>query len=375
MKKGLQRLIVSVICIALIMFPDVSVFATFDTTDVKEFNITVKDAYNIPVNKANVYLYSFEKEEIVIAGQTNELGICELTYLPKDNGVPEYIDYLIYVQKAGYSPQPYNLTKFYGDGETNDTHYDLVLQANPNYKMPSVTTHSKYATNSPFTVTRGECSNISPQSANATPTEGFSSHNIPLGTFHANKDSSLKVTFKTSDKVKVETGLSVNGTSFGIAGSRTRKFGTTTEFPTFSPTHYQKTSYYTRGRFETYYTTDSFSGTVCWYHSLDSISGGTVLGGVSSCSTCDGNWNTYYDGSGTAVPVSNGASWTVTYFRNKSTTLGSKISLAGYGFSGSVSVTRITGSETILKYTPRNGKDILVYDVDGSRSTWHVTSR
>lgn len=201
-------------------------------------------------------------------------------------------------------------------------------------------------------------------------------HVIPLGTIHGNKDSTVDVTFNSRDEIRVETGISFNGV-FSTSGGRTDSFNSKTVFPSYSPTRGQKRVIGTVARFERYYTTDSFSGMVFWYHDLDRIIGGhEYLTGKQTCSVCDESWNSVVnDSSKLSIKVYDGGSYTVEEANESNYDVGIGVDLADEGFSGEVGVTRLKGSSTEITYTPDSGKDLLLYSDNMEWNELHVTSR
>ena len=337
-----------------------------------------------PVPSANVYLYSHSEEEIVYYGLTDESGYVSFSYAPlvpqnTDENLNQYFHYLIYVQKTGYSPMPYSLTKIVGDGAPNDTSYSIMLKEDSTYTMPeNYQTRSGSDTGAipPFTVTKGTSGVSCTSTLAGQPTVGFCQHNIPLGTIHASGHSTVQAVFHTSDSIKVETGLSVDGV-FSASGGRTEGFSSTTTFPMLAPASGRKQALVTVGRFERYYTTDSFSGKVYWYHELDSIIGGTVETPVIICSECGENWMTVdNDPTRLHIPVlDEGGEYVFEAFQDYDFSVSTGVELFDEGFGGSVGVVRKSGNSTEITYTPDPGYDILIYSDDMSWYEPHVTSR
>lgn len=375
MRKTYRSIISLILAMVLVLTASISVSATEITNNDSTFNITVTDSEDIPVSSAEVYLYCFQNDEIICAGTTDEMGKCEFSY-KYSNGEQEdevqFADFLIYARKSGFCPQAYNLTKIYESGYENDAVYEIVLKTDSNYVLPEPTARS--ANSVPFTVTRGT-EEVSPLTARAaTPEEGYYNEWIPLGEFHANQHCEMSLTFTTSDKVKVDSAMSINNV-FNLSGSRTRSFGSETTFPTFSPSSAKCIEYYTVGRFEIYSTYDVPTGYTLWYNVLDTLNGGSELGDTYNCSLCNDLYDDVFDSGCNVVPIASGtnAGSTISGFKSRSISIGGGIPLQTYGFNGTVGVTRITSTSTALTYVPTGSRDLLVYDLDGSREVWHVT--
>lgn len=353
-------------------------------SDASIFNVVIHDKDGEPIPSAFVHLYSHDEEEIVYSGQTDDQGELAFTYAPAEYGAiaggatHSYFDYLIYVQKTGYSPAPYSLTKIVGRGATNETAYAIIMQEDSSYVIPrNYQTRSINAegTNTPFSVTKEKSSKMMSSRATTEPTVGYCQHDIPLGHFHANANSTVQVIFKANDKIKVESGFSVDGI-FSIASGVTRGFSSTTTFPEFSPASAKKQALATVGRFERYYTTDSFSGKVYWYHELDSIIGGMKILSTTNCSSCDESWASVDgDPDRLEIPVLNGGEYSLEEQMETNLEVSFGIDLKNEGFKGKVGVIRKRGNSTEVVYTPDAGYDLMLYSDDMNWKEPHVTSR
>ena len=208
----------------------------------------------------------------------------------------------------------------------------------------------------------------------ATTPSSLKNISVPIGTFHVSKRGKLDVTFYTSDQLKVQVGVTNMSTGeVSVSGTRTRGFESTSEYAQFTTTsNGAKKTYYTNTDFEKW-TTVSYYGLTKEYVGLKVIYGGTETGSVSECGTCAKAYANLSasNGDGTIVIVEEGSSYTVTSFRDRSVTLSSKVALEKFGMN--LSVTRITGSKTKLKYSPKSGYNLKVYNRE--TNTWHCTHR
>lgn len=196
---------------------------------------------------------------------------------------------------------------------------------------------------------------------------------VPLGNFHVSSKGKLDVTFENTDQVKVECGMKGVGASgsYTISGSRTRGLDSSTEFPTYTTAKaggYKR--YFTYGDFEEWQTV-TYYGSTTNHIGLKVINGGTAFGTENACSNCNKPYGDVMSGHGTCVQILNGGTFTQKAFRNKTVSLGMDVSLLGYGID--LGVTRITGNATILRYAPKSGYNLRIYNKD--TATWHCTHK
>ena len=384
MKKSAKSAISFVLIIMIISSLCVPSFAQSNNTD-SEFIINIYDESGSPDADAAVHLYSFIDDRIVETKLTDDNGTTNITYKPLISGEADekadnctYADYLIYVQRSGYDPIGYSLTKVIEDGYVNDTVYNIVLHENEDCIFPSPTDFIKKSTASiaPFTVTRNESiinENINTiESINSVDkTSGIHMTEIPIGTFHANRNVQISVTLESQDKIKVQSAMSSGGGS-SIFGSRTRGVETYTPYEAFAPTYAQKITYYTYAQFEVSYTTDSFTGTVIYYCDLYRILGGNVEGSddlpgsiPTRCNSCNKDFNEVKNDGGAYVTInSDGYKISMSNDTEIGTNLG--VDLSDLGFNVSVGISRARGSTTSVTYSRRNANSILIYSDDTS---------
>ena len=228
-----------------------------------EFNIILEDTAGNPVADANVYLFSYDDNEIVKSGVSDETGICEIVFTPEygeeeENSVGQvYKNFLIYIQKTGFNPQPYQTTKVYGsvDEGDNETDYTITLSENPAYTLSVPVTPNSTETSTdvstPFTVTRADPNS---RAVGGYKVPGFWNADVPIGEFHVDKNGILEVSYTASDSVTLEAGFQSTG-AITVSGSRKCDLDnlSKSEYAPFTTTSSRgmKKVYYTGGTFET----------------------------------------------------------------------------------------------------------------------------
>lgn len=353
-----------------------------------QFNVFVEDIAGEAITSANVYVYSFTDDEIVASGITDSAGECNLYYMPKfdeEDRTTAYRDFLIYVQKDGYISGSWDLTKFYDMDDTNETEFIIRLDLDNQLSTQAVNSElsadmMEYISTQPelpFYVIRGTSLNNA-TTLSETDNSTFWNEEIPLGYFHVCKGATLTVAFSTSDKICVESGVKNEFGTFSIqsAGSRRREFETKTTFPEYTTTSSggRKRLYSTSGTFEMYTTVDGAAGRLNTHYVLDSVIGGTILGGNKGCSSCNAPYEDVATDYGNYLPIVDGGSSTLAQINGTTLDFGLSIPLTEVGLTYSLGVKVETTSKTDLTYTPQDGYNIALYDVDRSKETWHVTS-
>lgn len=167
MKRYLKRVTVVIIVLAMLLTINVYAFETVTNDSCSQFNITVIDDQGNYIPDANVYLYSFFDGDIVASDLTNSAGQCNFSYTPEFDGSKRetlYCDFLIYVQKPGYVSAEWDVTKFYGMDDTNDTEFLIQLESDNHVAIQSknsvlpkaVQQYIKTQPEKPFYVISGE---------------------------------------------------------------------------------------------------------------------------------------------------------------------------------------------------------------------------
>lgn len=355
--------------------------------DSTEFVIHVQDNSGRAVFNADVYLYCFQTDNIEKSLSSDRNGSCSVTYLPKlssnewDVLDQTYRDFLIYVQKDGYLPATYDLTRYYGPDDENQKEFTVTLtpinqvdtqsldnQILDESAIQAVTSHGR----KPFYVVQADSLD---NDTRALPDPSYWNENVPIGCFHADRHSKVDVTFTTSDSVTVQSGSKISNI-FSISGSRTRKMTSESRYATFAPTaaRPQQKVYYSSGYFKKYYTIDERTKLTVEHYVLESINGGTYTGPEKTCTLCGADWDRAWTDQGSCIPVEGNSGLKITDFNNRTFNLGLSIPLSRFGVDGSLGVTSTTSKQTTLTYTPQAGYRLRVYDGNSNKTTWHVTS-
>lgn len=393
MKNHVRKALSMLLLLSMILTIGVSATDTRKNSTWNEFDILVCDTDNNPIHDADVYVYSLQDREIVASGITDKSGKCLIEYMPEissnismEERSHIYKDYMIYVMKDGFDSMSSTLTKYYGLEDENVTSIDISLP-----ESVETVVYSNNRTDNklypymqdadgdlPFYVIFPEdMSDVVPYAVNDNSIT-YWNVNLPIGYFHTNTYSKLDVTFSTSDAFTVKSGTKSDSGVFSISGSITRKFGSTTQYPTFigSGTHGLKKQYSTVGTMMKYYTIDGPSGRTNEHYVLSEIVGGTVVSNTGIwCDTCNVDYNTANNNQhGTCIPISNGGSVAIENFKGVDLGTTGSVSLSKFGITQSLDVSFKTSRSTVLKYTPVSGYNIRVYDEDFTHKTWHVTS-
>lgn len=387
MKSKFKRIVSFVFAATMVLTLGASAVGFPAVDKSSEFNIVLEDTAGNPVADANVYLFSYDDNEIVKSGISDETGICEIIFTPEYDTEEEnsagqvYKNFLIYIQKSGFNPQPYQTTKVYGlvDEGDNETDYLITLSENPNYTVNAPvtvnSTESSSEVSAPFTVTRADPRS---RAVGGYKVPGFWNADVPIGEFHIDNNGTLDVAYTASDSVIVEAGFQAGG---GITVSGSRKCDlenlSKSEYASFTATSNQgmKKIYYTGGTFETSFSTDSFSGDVFWYYTLESIDGGTTTSTPTVCTKCKEDWNGLLSADCTLVKIENGSSVTISYFKSRTIDYGLSVPFKnGSTTVFKFGVTTKTSNSTSLKYTPKAGHQLRVYDEGRDKKVWHVSS-
>lgn len=298
-------------------------------------------------------------------------------------------DFLICVQKEGYESGFCDLTKLYSKDLYNDTQYPVVMDiTNPSVLCSESQVLSAEAMQylsakgaQPFYVIRGreleQIDELIPNNSNSTRGSTFWNENIPIGIFHVNKNSSLGVTFASTDSVTVQSGIKRDTGVCSISGSRTKTFGSLTEFNPFTTTLStpQQKTYYTGGYFERYLTAEGTTGRIVEHYVLDSILGGAITSSTSNCYVCGADFDKASTEYGRCIPIERGATVTISDFKGKSFDFGLNINLKKYQVTVPLNVVTNTTMNTALKYSTVGNYALRVYDNNSGRKLWHVTSR
>lgn len=389
MKRNIKRALF--VMVAIILVFTMNVYATdtvFINDSSKQFNVTVETLRGEAISNANVYVYSFIDDNIVASGMTNTAGKCNLLYLPelsKGERGSAYRDYLIYVQKSGYISSTWDLTKFYDFDDSNETEFliqlapdnQLSAQSKPTMANDEILQYISSQPEKPFYVFKDdEFPQVAPCSANAQ--TSVWNVEVPIGCFHICKGAILTVEFKSSDKVVVQSGTLNDFGSFSInfLGSRSRKFSSTTTFPSYSTSTNtaKKKMYYTSGTLEKYYTVDGPSGRLNTHYVLDSLVGGTIFGDETSCYSCNASYDKAATDYGTYLPVLEGGKVSLMDSTGRTLDFGLSIPLSDVGLNYSLGVKVETSKDTILTYVPKSNYNIALYDIDRTKKVWHVTN-
>lgn len=378
--------------LVLMMLATMNTYAVeADTADNRDsFNIYVEDESGNAVDSAQVYLYCFQPRDIVASGISSEDGTCEFSYMPElelseeENLDQTYRDFLIYVDKNGYIPQSYSLTKYYGLESKNESDFKIVLKTDCGMAIQTdmdtelaadINNIVKAQEPKPFYVIMGEDLSNTVQSEASVPDSYYWNVDVPIGHFHADKNSILNVTFSASDSVTVKSGVKISGI-FNIVGSRTRTLGSSSSYAAFTATssRAQEKTYYTGARFVRYYVLNHRTGITEEHYDIDSINGGTYTGTAKNCYMCGADWDEAWTDYGNCIKIENGSSVEISQFKNQTLDLGLSVPLSDIGVDFSLGVTFNTSSGTSMKYAPKAGYKLRIYDADGSAQEWHVTS-
>lgn len=429
MKKEFKRMIIVMLAICLAITPTGIMYAA--EKDIVEnesiFEIIVLDNEGNPTPDVSVALYSFLDKKVVANGITDSEGRSQMNYKPhissfEDN---EYIygDYIIYAQKDGEEWAEYNLTKMYVNPDlksadmekaANETNCEGYIIQQPTVKSTREESNDKeeikpqmqaikkvqsylisekrltpespicvleekdYARFEEIGVLSKEESALLKNSSLSNETRASDDYtlrnkNVPLGYFHVSSGGKLDVTFTSSDKVKVECGVKgTAGATYNISGSRTRALQTSTIFPTYTTSKSKggKKKYSTGGDFEEWQTV-TYYGSTSYHIGIKKINGGTIMGAEGSCSDCGVSYASANSGHGTCINILNTGGVVISQFNNKSVDLGLNVSFSQIDLN--LGVTRVTGGTTELKYTPKKGYNLRIYDND--KKTWHCTHK
>lgn len=185
----------------------------------------------------------------------------------------------------------------------------------------------------------------------------------------------LDVTYSSRDKVTIKLSGSGAGANVKvkISGETTRTMGSKTSYPTFTSTKSTpvKKIYYTYGYFERT-TTVSGSTTIKTY-TLKSINGGTAFSSTSNCYMCGAEYSDAQTEYGRFVQILDGGSHEMENYEDQ--VFEFDVDIMANGASTGLTTKVTTSSGTVVKYAPKNGYDLGLYESPVYSLRWHVSSR
>lgn len=373
-----------------------------------EFCLQIQNEDGEKIEGAQVWLYLLETGELVDRGETDDSGICEFFYAPdeiayEENGL-SCVDYIAYVEADGYIPCQHYMTKIYDIDTTNssggietieldvyeDTNsfsmdedeQDLQQAAYDAQVYAYCVENGKITEESPiYVLTAEDKKNLAalgieePPRAELMSTVEKLTLQIPIGAYCVDSHAKLDVTYSSRDKVSIKLPGSGAGANVKVktSGETTRTLGSQISYPTFSCTESLPVTktYYVSGNFAR--TTVVSRSTTTQTYTLKSIHGGIAFSSTSNCNLCGAEYNDAMTEYGACVPILDGGS--VAFEKYADRVFESDVEIPVNGVSTRLAVKITTTSDTSVKYTPKDGYDLCLYERQLDSYRWHVASR